>query len=101
MDNPLSGDGVGTPSSSIESKPQRASPSGGGISRRKFVLSAAGVALAAGAFPSIIPASALGRNGAVAPSNRLSVGVIGCGPQGLGDMSNFLNQADCRVVGGM
>jgi hypothetical protein len=26
------------------------------------------------------------------------VGVIGCGPQGLGDLSNFLNEKDCRVV---
>jgi predicted dehydrogenase len=68
------------------------------ISRRNFIRGTATAALAAAAFPAIIPSLALGRNGAVAPSNRLSVGVIGCGPQGRGDMSNFLNQKDCQVV---
>ena len=68
------------------------------ISRRDFVRSAAGTALTAAVFPSLIPASALGKNGAIAPSNRLTIGVIGCGPQGLGDMSNFLNEKDCQVV---
>jgi predicted dehydrogenase len=56
-------------------------------------------ATAAGAvLPAIIPASVLGRNGAVAPGNRITLGVIGCGPQGRGDMSNFLAQKDCQVV---
>ena len=67
------------------------------LDRRKFIVKS-GAALAALAFPTIIPAAALGKNGAVAPSNRVTVGVIGCGPQGLGDMSNFLNQKDCQVV---
>jgi predicted dehydrogenase len=68
------------------------------ISRRQFVRGAAGATLAAAAFPAIIPASALGRGGNVAPSNRIVLGVIGSGPQGRGDMSNFLNQKDCQVV---
>jgi predicted dehydrogenase len=34
----------------------------------------------------------------VAPSNRIVVGCIGVGPQGQGDMSNFLNQKDAQVV---
>lgn len=67
-------------------------------SRREFLRCGAGATLAAAIFPAIIPASALGKNGAVAPGNRLNVGVIGCGPQGLGDMGNFLNQKDCQVV---
>ena len=67
------------------------------LTRREFLGTAAG-ALAAAALPSIIPASALGKDGAVAPSNRITVGVIGCGPQGRGDMLNFLGQEDCRVV---
>src|ERR1022692_1049182 len=48
------------------------------LSRREF-LGTTACALAAATFPSIIPSSALGRDGAVAPSNRITVGVIGCG----------------------
>jgi len=53
--------------------------------------------IAAATFPTIIPCSVLG-SGAVAPGNRVSVGVIGCGPQGRGDMGNFLREKDCQVV---
>jgi len=68
------------------------------ITRRDFVRRAAGATLAATFFPTIIPATALGRDGVASPGNRLSVGVIGCGPQGLGDMGNFLKEKDCQVV---
>lgn len=60
-----------------------------GLTRRHFIHGAATAAFAAAAFPAIIPGSALGKNGAVAASSRITVGVIGCGPQGRGDMSNF------------
>lgn len=66
--------------------------------RREFLKSSASALAVASAFPVIIPSSALGRDGAVAPGNRITVGVIGCGPQGRGDMRNFLNQPDCQVV---
>jgi predicted dehydrogenase len=49
-------------------------------------------------FPAIIPGSALGKNGAVAPSNRITLGAIGTGPQGRGDLGNFLGQNDCQVL---
>ena len=68
------------------------------IPRRQFLKNTAGLALSAAAIPSIVPASALGRAGAVAPSNRIAVGCIGVGPQGQGDMGNFLNQKDAQVV---
>jgi len=45
------------------------------LKRRTFLKGAA----AAIGFPAIVPASALGKNGAVAPSNRIAVGLIGCG----------------------
>ena len=45
-----------------------------GYSRRSFIRASA-IATA----PLIIPASALGRDGAVAPSNRIGLGLIGCG----------------------
>ena len=41
-------------------------------------------------FPTIIPSSVLGRNGKVAPSNRVCMAFIGTGNQGTGDMFNFL-----------
>lgn len=72
-------------------------PTTSGFTRRRFIKSQLAVALAARAFPAIIPAAALGRDGNVAPSNRIALGIIGCGPQGMGVLSGFLNQADCQV----
>ena len=68
------------------------------LTRRQFLGTTATALTAAAAFPTIVPASALGKDGAVAPSNRITLGVIGCGPQGRGDLGNFLNQKDCQVV---
>jgi hypothetical protein len=56
------------------------------ISRRRFLrqnLCAAGAAIAA---PAFIPASALGRNGTVPPSERITMGFIGVGTQGGGHL---------------
>jgi predicted dehydrogenase len=56
------------------------------ISRRKFLgqnLCAAGAAIMA---PAIIPASALGKGGMVAPSERITMGFIGVGGQGGGHL---------------
>jgi len=47
--------------------------------RRDFLKGAAAVAIGA---PLVIPASALGREGWIAPSDRIGVGVIGFGLQG-------------------
>jgi hypothetical protein len=56
------------------------------ISRRKF-LGRSAVALGAGlAAPTIIPANALGRAGAIAPSERITMGFIGVGHQGGGHL---------------
>lgn len=69
-----------------------------GFTRRDFLWTAGGAGFAAAVFPDIISSAALGANGAVAPGNRVTLGVIGCGPQGTGDMSNFLRCNDCQVV---
>ena len=56
------------------------------FSRRQFLRQssiALGTALAA---PTLIPASALGRNSAVAPSQRINMGFIGLGGQGSGHL---------------
>jgi predicted dehydrogenase len=65
-----------------------------GISRRHF-LATAGLALAA---PTIIPASALGRQDKPAPSGRITMGVVGWGMQGPGNTDAFLGLKDCQVV---
>ena len=62
--------------------------------RRHFLKT---TALALG-MPTIIPASALGKNGAVAPSNRIVMGAIGIGPRGREDLGAFLKQADVQFV---
>jgi len=68
------------------------------ITRRSFVRANLTLALAAGAFPTIIPASALGQQGKVAASKRITVGCIGVGPQGRGVLNGFLPQADAQVI---
>ncbi|MBW7989507.1 MAG: Gfo/Idh/MocA family oxidoreductase [Planctomycetes bacterium] len=68
------------------------------ITRRSFLKKTTGAAVGAVSFPYIVSSSALGANGNVAASNRITVGCIGVGPQGTGVMNNFLAQKDARVV---
>ncbi|MDX9974154.1 MAG: Gfo/Idh/MocA family oxidoreductase [FCB group bacterium] len=72
--------------------------SGTPISRRGFLKRGAAVATGAAVFPAIIPASAMGADGHVAPSNRIVMGCIGVGSQGKGNMGNFLKRPDAQVV---
>ena len=65
-------------------------------SRRGFLRTVGRAAAAGVAAPMIVPASALGRGGAVAPSERITLGVIGTGNQGFNDLRSFLR--DERVV---
>jgi predicted dehydrogenase len=64
--------------------------------RRDFVKGIAGGIVTG--FPLVVPASALGRGAAAAPSDRIVMGAIGVGRQGSGDMRGFLNNPDVRVV---
>ncbi|APZ96519.1 Gfo/Idh/MocA family protein [Fuerstiella marisgermanici] len=65
--------------------------------RRSFLQTAATTGAAAMA-PMFIPASVLGRNGAVAPSERVIVAGIGIGRRGGYDLSCFLPQKDVQFV---
>ena len=56
--------------------------------RRDFLKGLAGGVVAG--FPTIVPSSALGRDGYVAPSDKIVLGAIGVGRQGSGDMRGFL-----------
>jgi len=64
------------------------------FSRRQFLATTA-LAVAA---PAILPASVFGQAGKPAPSNRITMGMIGCGWQGGSNMSAFLREADGQVV---
>jgi len=68
------------------------------LSRRRFLRNAAGVSVAAVGFPYVVSSSALGANGAVAASERITMGCIGVGGQGTGNMRNFLGKKMAQVV---
>ena len=67
------------------------------ISRRDFVKRAA-LACGALAAPQIIPASALGRDGVVAPSERIVMGGIGIGGRGTHDLGWMIGEPDVQFV---
>jgi len=68
------------------------------LDRRQFLKSATTAVAGVVAFPYIIPSSALGKDGSVAPSNRLVHGCIGVGSRGSGDMRGFLGRNDVQIV---
>ena len=73
----------------------KASPN---LPRRRFLKKSVAAAAAAVMAPTIIPASALGRGGAVAPSERVTVGGIGIGNRGTYDLGCFLEQPDVQFI---
>jgi len=62
--------------------------------RREFLSRSAALAAA----PLFVPATALGRDGKAAASERIVIGVIGTGGQGRGLTNNFAGQKDVEVV---
>lgn len=68
------------------------------INRRQFLKRATGITVGAVAFPYLIPSSALGQAGRLAPSNRIVMGCIGVGSQGTGNMRGFLGKKEAQVV---
>jgi predicted dehydrogenase len=75
--------------------PARKSPDQG---RRRFLKSAVSAGAALTAAPLFIPASALGKDDFVSPSERVVVGGIGIGNRGTYDLSCFLEQKDVQFV---
>ncbi|MCU0456085.1 MAG: Gfo/Idh/MocA family oxidoreductase [Bacteroidales bacterium] len=59
-------------------------------SRRDFVRRAAAAAAGIFVVPSVIPSTALGMGGRLAPSDRVVMGAIGTGSQGMSNMNDFL-----------
>jgi predicted dehydrogenase len=68
------------------------------IDRRAFLREAAAAAFGITGYPYLIPPSAVGKAGNVAPSNRITVGCIGVGNQGSGLMRSFLGKRDVQIV---
>ncbi len=66
--------------------------------RRGFLRMTAQSAAAGVVFPTIVPGSALGRGGRVAPSNRVTLAVIGTGNQGFNDIRSFLGDDRVQIV---
>jgi hypothetical protein len=69
------------------------------VGRREALQSGAAWTLAVAA-PTIVPATALGRAGRAAPSERISLGFLGVGGRGRALLRGFLNcpEAQCLAV---
>jgi len=78
----------------ISGLPMKPSPIRSGVSRRHFITATA----AAIAVPSLIPASALGRAGRPAPSERIVIGIVGWGMMGPGNTAGLIAEKDCQIV---
>ncbi|MGB2807058.1 MAG: hypothetical protein WBC22_04935, partial [Sedimentisphaerales bacterium] len=64
------------------------------VTRREFLKSSV-VTAAAFAVPTIVPSSVFGAN---APSNRITIGSIGLGGMGTGNMKGFKGKSGSEVV---
>ncbi len=68
------------------------------ISRRNFISKAAGAAAAGVFLPTLIPSSALGKAGTVAPSNRINVAFIGHGMQSGGHRGDMARNPKTQIL---
>jgi len=69
------------------------------LSRREFIGKAAAASAAGLAAPSVVPSSALGRDEKAAPSDRIQIGLIGCGGMGRGNLENCSKHPAAVVTG--
>jgi len=68
------------------------------LNRRDFVKKIAQTTAGLAGFPTLIRPAALGRDGHVAPSDRIVMGCIGLGGQGRSNMRAFIEQPDTQIV---
>ena len=64
------------------------------VSRRRFLV----LTGSAFALPALVPSYALGRENAPAPSQRITLGLVGCGNMGTSNTEAFLALKTCQVV---
>lgn len=67
-------------------------------SRRSFLRNSLSVVAGTVILPQIIPSSAMGMNGVVPPSDRIVMGSIGVGSQGVSNMRGFLRKREVQYV---
>ncbi len=65
---------------------------------RRSILKGAAAAVGAIGFPYIVPASVLGGQGRIAPSERLTLGFIGVGGMGFNHVRRFTQRPDVQTV---
>ncbi len=63
------------------------------MQRRHFIKTATAIAA-----PTILPGSVLGQGGRSAPSERITIGVIGVGGMGTGDMNGLMRQKGTQIL---
>jgi predicted dehydrogenase len=66
-------------------------------SRREFLMGTA-AATAAASLASVVPSRVLGRDGAIAPGDKILLGVVGIGPRCTYDLTAMLQLTDVRCV---
>lgn len=69
------------------------------LSRRQFVRTTAAAGAIGVAAPYVVPGRALGQDGQTAPSNRIGVGLIGCGGMGRANLGACAAHSDVAVTG--
>jgi predicted dehydrogenase len=69
------------------------------LSRRRFLRHSAVTAAGAVAAPYFVPSSALGLAGTTAPSNRITLGLVGCGEHGVNwNLPQIFRNPDSQVI---
>lgn len=68
------------------------------INRREFLKRSSRFALGAAALPAIIPSTVLGKDGGIAPSERITIGCIGVGSMGTSNLRSFLANDTAHVL---
>ena len=68
------------------------------IDRRQFLKRATLTSAGVMGFPCFVSSAALGRDGVVAPSNRITVGCIGMGGRGTSNARAFMGRKETQVV---
>jgi hypothetical protein len=69
------------------------------LNRRKFIQLSGTAAVSSIAVPTIISACARGKNGHVAPSDRINLAFIGSGNQAMNDIREFIVDKRVQIVG--
>ncbi|MBN2316017.1 MAG: Gfo/Idh/MocA family oxidoreductase [Sedimentisphaerales bacterium] len=68
------------------------------MKRREFLKGAIATTAGIVGFPYLVSPSAMGTSGTVSPSNRITLGCIGVGRMGVGDMRSFMSLREVQVV---